>query len=386
MIFSKAQRALSGLSAGHFAIDLYAAILIPLYPLIAQKLEISLAEISIIIAVGHSISSVLQPVFGYISDKIHKRVFMFFGIIFSSIFIPLGFKAPNALMLTLCLMLGIIGNAFYHPQVTLIIKNFYKEELNLSYAMGIFLGFGTIGYAMGPYLSAYVLETFGDKNYIYIGFAGILIAILMLFYVPKIEKLEQAGKSNFIDALKEILKNKTCIFLIIITVIKAALVMSFGTYIPFLLKKYDFPVTHTGLVLTMFYIAGGLSMIVSSHLEKFIKLRGVISASFLPLLPLTIISLITLHYNTILASLFFITAGFFVLLSAGVVLANAQRIMSEHTGTISGIIQGFTLALGSLLLIPFGFIGELLGVEYILILISLIAFIAALYTFKTKLI
>lgn len=386
MIFSKAQRALSGLSIGHFAIDLYAAILIPLYPLIAQRLEINLAAISIVIAIGHSISSVLQPVFGHISDKIHKRVFMFFGIIFSSVFIPLGFKAPNAFILTLCLMLGMIGNAFYHPQVTLIIKNFYEEKLKLSYAIGVFLGFGTIGYAMGPYLSAYVLETFGDKNYIYIGLAGVLIAILMLFYVPKIKKTGQICKDNFAAALKEILKNKTCIFLIIITVIKAALVMSFGTYIPFLLKKYEFPITQTGLILTMFYIAGGISMIISSHLEKRIKLRGVMTASFLPLLPLTIFSLISLRYNTILASILFIITGFFVLLSAGVVLAHAQKVMSAHTGTISGIIQGFTLALGSLLLIPFGFIGEQFGVEYILILITSIAFMAAIYTAKTKLI
>lgn len=263
-----AKRALRGLSAGHFAIDLYAAVLIPLYPVIAQRLEINLAVISLIIAIGHSVSSILQPVFGHISDKLHKRVFMFFGIIFSSIFIPLGFIAPNAFILTLCLMLGIIGNAFYHPQVTSIIKDFYKENLKLSHAIGVFLGFGTIGYAMGPYLSTYALQVLGDKNYVYIAFAGIFIAILMLFYVPKINKKECINNTNFTAAIKEIVKNKTCIFLIIITVIKAALVMSFGTYMPFILKKFDFPITHTGLVLTLFYIAGGFSMIISSRLEK----------------------------------------------------------------------------------------------------------------------
>ncbi len=381
-----AKRALRGLSAGHFAIDLYAAVLIPLYPVIAQRLEINLAVISLIIAIGHSVSSILQPVFGHISDKLHKRVFMFFGIIFSSIFIPLGFIAPNAFILTLCLMLGIIGNAFYHPQVTSIIKDFYKENLKLSHAIGVFLGFGTIGYAMGPYLSTYALQVLGDKNYVYIAFAGIFIAILMLFYVPKINKKECINNTNFTAAIKEIVKNKTCSFLIIITVIKAALVMSFGTYMPFILKKFDFPITHTGLVLTLFYIAGGFSMIISSRLEKLIKLKGVMTASFLPLLPLTIISLLCLKYSVILAAIFFIITGFFILLSAGVVLAHAQRIMSNHTGTISGIIQGFTLSLGSLLLIPFGIIGEHFGAEYILILITSIAFIAAIYTVKTKLV
>ena len=384
---NKNSRALWGLSTGHFTVDLYAAILIPLYPYIAEKLGITLAAISTVIAMGHSITSILQPLFGHISDKLTKRFFMFFGLVFSAVFIPLGFIAPNAFILTLCLMLGIMGNAFYHPQVTSMIKDFYQENQKLSYAIGLFLGLGTIGYAMGPYVSTCFLQFFGDKNYILIGIFGLLFAIFMLFFVPKIETKKLVSKSNFLEAIKEILKNKVCIFLIVITVIKAALIMSFGTYMPFLLKKYGFPLTQTGLILTLFYIASGVSMIVSSKLENLIKLKGVMVTSFLPLLPLTLISLACLKYNVLLASIFFIITGFFVLLSAGVVLAQAQRVVDKnHTGTISGIIQGFTLALGSLMLIPFGFIGEIFGVEYILILITLLAFIASIYTIKTKLV
>lgn len=383
---NEAKKALLGLSLGHFTIDLYAAILIPLYPIIAQRLNISLATISLIIAIGHSVSSILQPWFGHISDKIHKRIFMFWGLIFSSVFIPLGFIAPNAAALTVFISLGIIGNALYHPQVTLIIKNFYEENTSLSRAIGIFLGLGTIGYALSPYLSTFALKILGDEKFILIGLFGVLFAIFMLFFVPKINTESKPQKANFYEAIKEILKNKACLFLIIITVIKAALVMSFGTYIPFLLKKYNFPLTNIGIILTMFYILGGLSMIISAPLEKIIKLKGMIIASYLPLLPLTLISLSLLKISPKLASIFFIITGFFVLLSAGVVLARAQSITKAHTGTISGIIQGFTLSLGSLLLIPFGLIGEHFGVEYILILITSIAFMAAIYTARTKLI
>ena len=63
-----------------------------------------------------------------------------------------------------------------------MIKDFYEKNENLSKAMGIFLGLGTIGYAIGPYLSTYFLQTFGDANYLYIMIFGILTAIFMLFY------------------------------------------------------------------------------------------------------------------------------------------------------------------------------------------------------------
>ena len=78
---NSAKRALWGISSGHFILDMYAAILIPLYPIIAQRLEINFAQISLVIALGHGISSLLQPLWGFISDKIQKRFFMFWGLI-----------------------------------------------------------------------------------------------------------------------------------------------------------------------------------------------------------------------------------------------------------------------------------------------------------------
>ena len=379
------QKALWGLSGGHFILDMHVAVLIPLYPIIAQRLDINLTTISLVIALGHSLASVLEPFFGYISDKIQKRFFMFWGLILVSLFIPFGYIAPNTTILTLCLILGMAGNAFYHPQVTSIIKDFYKENIALSRAIGIFLGFGTLGYSFGPYLSSFVVEKFGS-NFVYIGVIGIITAIFTLFFVPKINKTETKSADNFMLALKEIVKNKACVLLILLTVLKACLVMSFGTYIPFLLKQHNFITTQTGLIMTAFFIAGGLAMIFASHLEKRIKLKGMIIASYLPLLPLTLCAILSLkYYSKILAVGLFIIIGFFILLAAGSVLANAQKLIPNNTGTISGIIQGFTLAMGSLLLIPLGRFGQHFGVSWILILVTTIAGSAALYCAKSKL-
>ena len=382
---SNKSKALWGLSCGHFILDMYAAVLIPLYPIIAQRLEINIAKISLVIALGHAIASILQPVFGHISDRINKRFFMFWGLICASVFIPLGYFAPNIYVLTLCLALGMAGNAFYHPQTTTIIKNFYKENTELSHAIGIFLGLGTIGYSLGPYLSTYIIEVFGDGKYVYLAIVGIICAVFLLFFVPKIQLRQKTLNSDFKGALSEILSNKFCLFLIFVTVIKSALIMSFGTYIPFLLRKHDFEITNIGFLMTAFFIASGISMLFSGIFEKKLKLKGMIALSYLPLLPLIILSIFFLNYSKILASIFFVFTGFFVLLSAGVVLAYAQQTISkEHTGTISGIIQGFTLAMGSLTLIPFGMVAQRFGAEVVLILISLIAFVCAIYALKIR--
>jgi len=384
MKFTKQTRALFGLSLGHFNVDLYAALLVPLYPLITTKLNINLAIISTIIAFGHLVSSMMQPVFGFAADKLRHRVFMVWGLFLASIFIPLTIKTNTVLFFITFLFLGMLGNAFFHPQVSALIKDFNRNNPDLSHAMGVFLGLGTIGYAIGPYIATFLVENFGENALLTMIIPGILSAIFMYFFVPKMPPKECYIKENFFFIMKEILKNKTCMFLMFISIIKSAVSISFGTYIPFLLKNNGFNLTSTGLIVTLFFISGGCATIVSSKIEKYINANGVVVLSFLTILPLTLLFLYTLSCCKFLAVILFILTGFFILLSVGIILVHAQKAMPKYTGVISGVMQGFSWGLGALFLAPLGVIGQNFGVEKILILMASLAFCVGLYTAKNK--
>ena len=383
-MLSKESRAIFGLSFGHFNIDLYAALLVPLYPLITSNLGITLASISSIIAFGHLVSSMMQPIFGFFSDKLRHRVFMVWGLVVTSIFIPLAIKANSVYLFLICLLLGMLGNAFFHPQVSALVKDFNKNNPDLSRAMGIFLGLGTIGYALGPYLSTFLVDNYGENSLLYTSILGLLSALFMYFFVPKKPSSDCYNKENFFFIMKEILKNKVCMFLMFISVIKSALSISFGTYIPFLLKNQGFSLEITGLIVTLFFISGGLATIFSSKIEKKIGTRGVIIVSFVSVLPLILLFLHFINSNKFLACFLFILTGFFILLSVGVILVNAQKAMPKYTGVISGVMQGFSWGLGALFLSPLGFLGQNFGIDKILILMSSIAFLVGLYTIKNK--
>lgn len=378
------KRAILGLSLGHFSIDLYAALLVPLYPIITTKLGINLALISSIIALGHLVSSMMQPLFGFISDKLKHRTFMFWGLIFSSIFIPLALKAPNVAAFLACLLLGMIGNAFFHPQVSALVKEFNKNNPNLSRDMGIFLGLGTIGYAIGPYISTSTYNNFGENAFLYLSLIGIITAIFIYFFVPKKPNIKTQNKGNFFKIMFEILKNKTCMFLAFISTIKSAISISFGTYIPFLLKEQGFSLESIGIIVTLFFISGGMATIFSSKIEKRIKANGVVILSFISILPLILGFLYSLKFNKYLACILFILTGFFILLSVGVILVQAQIAYPTNTGVVSGVMQGFSWGLGAMFLAPLGVIGQNYGVDKILLLMAIIAFLVGLLSAKIK--
>lgn len=383
-IFSKETRAIFGLSFGHFNVDLYAALLVPLYPMITTKLGINLASISAIIAFGHLTSSLMQPIFGFISDKLKHRVFMVWGLVLSAIFIPLTIKTTTVALFLTCLLLGMIGNAVFHPQVSALIKEFNQNNPNLSRSMGFFLGLGTIGYAIGPYIATLTVEKFGENSLLYLSLLGLISAIFIYFFVPKKPKTEIQKGGNFFLIMKEILKDKACLYLTFVSTVKSAVSISFGTYIPFLLKEKGFSLEMIGLIVTLFFISGGMATIYSSKFENKIGANGVIALSFITILPLVLLFLFTLETHKYLACTLFILTGFFILLSVGIILVQAQKAAPKHTGVISGMMQGASWGLGALFLAPLGFIGQNWGVDKILILMSTIAFIVGIFAIKNK--
>ena len=75
------------LNIAHFINDIYTGMLNPIMPFIAAKLAISMALATIILSISHICSSLLQPIFGFFADNILKRVFIFWGLLMTSVFI-----------------------------------------------------------------------------------------------------------------------------------------------------------------------------------------------------------------------------------------------------------------------------------------------------------
>ena len=175
-----------------------------------------------------------------------------------------------------------------------------------------------------------------------------------------------------------------CIFLVFLSAVKSAFSVCFGTYVPFLLKDLGFNLTKTGIIVTLFFVAGGCATILSSKIEKCIGSRGTMALSMLAIFPLSICFLYFLKTAPIFAIICFIASGFFAYLSIGVILVLAQQAMPKYTGVISGIIQGTGWGIGGLVLAPAGVVAQIYGINTVLIIISIVALFAGFSCFKAR--
>lgn len=366
--------------------DLYSSALAPLYPLIAGKLSISLALISFIISIAHMISSTLQPLFGFFADKTPHRSFMFWGLVFGGFFIPMAIFAKNPIFFGIFLMLAIVGNAMFHPQVTAMVAIFNKQNASLNKYLGIFLATGIVGYSFGPVFSSTLVENFGEISLWTIALFGIATALIMYFTVPKIPKESVNRKDeNFFKIVLKMIKNPALVALLIISVTKSMVSVSFGTYMPFLLKDLGYSINQTGVALTVFFFCSGMASVTSNWIEKYVGAKNLIKISFFGMLPLTILLILTMKSYPIIALVIFGILGFFTFLSVSINLVLAQRIMPEYKAVASGVVGGLSWALAASSLSPLGLIAQEININTVFICTTTLAFLVGIFGINKEL-
>ena len=143
-------KAVKWLSAAHFTTDAYSGFLHPVMPFIAAKIGISMGVAALLMSLSQLFSQLLQPIFGFFADNIAKRSFIFWGLVFATVFFPLTGIAHNVYTLGLFIILGSLGVSVFHPQSIGFVIRFTRKDFTKN--MGLFLSLGSIGYSFGPLL------------------------------------------------------------------------------------------------------------------------------------------------------------------------------------------------------------------------------------------
>lgn len=359
------------LDNAHLINDIYTGMLNPIMPFIAAKLSISMAFATIILSLSHIFSSLLQPIFGFFADSVVKRVFILWGLIFTSIFISLAPASNNAVILILCIILGSLGSSLFHPQALGFVVRFADSDL--AKTMGIFIASGSIGFSFGPLLSAFVAQYWGLSHMPVLCLPGILTALFMFKFVPKIHR-ENGEKSNlkFSKAFKDILTNKKLQILIIIAMLKTLITTSCSILLPFLWKSMGYKPFYIGCVLFGFIFAGGIGSILSRSFEKKTGTANVFYISMISTLPLMIAFSLTYKIFPLVSNIIFILIGFVTMLAQPVTMVMAQTVIPEYKSIIGGFINGFSWGIVALFMSAIGFIAQEKGIIPVLLVVSLI--------------
>lgn len=352
------------LSSGHFLADTYAGFMLPLLPLLSHKLGFSLGAAGLLLTCSSFSSSIIQPLFGLVSDRVRGINFALWGVMVAALFISLIGWSNSYISLMFLIFMGYIGVGLFHPQATTYTHCLEPHKKN--WVMGIFISIGTLGFATGPFLSSFLVERGGLNATVWAILPG-LLGILILrgidgHFQTAVTELYASHEKNFrLSRLEWYILSLLCV----IGICRAVILVGLPAFLPFIWSQEGYTLGVMGMVIGLSSIAGCPSGILGGYLGDRWGERTVLLISFLPCLVLLPWIFQTDGW---LSFAMFILVIALLEASLATSLVVALRGVKKNPNTVSGLVGGFSWGVAGLLMPLIGMLGDAWGIENALML------------------
>ncbi len=359
------------LSGAHFVTDSYSSFLLPLLPILAIRLNLTPFQVGLLIPLQMITSSLMQPVYGMISDRYLKRSMSVYGPLIAAVFLSSIGLANSLPMLVGFVALGGFGIGAFHPQSAAIIS---RAGINRqATTMSVFSSSGTIGVAVGPLLIAWIVAQYGlDKSY-YLMSIGIVVWALLWRYCPVHLPAPHTEHSQPLSsALKKVWQPLTLLYSA--AVLRSAVHVSVQTYLAFMLSNQGLTLTGSAWVIAGFILFGGIGGLFGGSLADRFGARRVSIYSMVLAGPALILALSMTGWPSYIM---LAIGGTFLNIGVPVNVVMAQRMVPGGASTVSALMMGFAWGAGALLAPVTGVLSQQIGFNQALSLVSGLTIIAA---------
>ena len=371
-VFNK--QAIFALFLIHFIGDFFQSFIRPLLPVLANKFDLSLAQVGLITGIATFMAFLIQPIFGYLADRYKPRVILLIGSFAGVICIPMVGVVPYFWIVLLLIALGSISSAVYHPTAAGMVSVYAGRRTGL--AMSIFGLGGTLGFTLGPIVcSGYVL-LMGLNRLPILTLLGVLVFVILFIMIPDTEGAGHTQK-DFIGSLKESLAEvwKPIGLIWLIAFSRAFVEHSLLTFIPVLTALEGHSLVSVGGIVSMFSVGGSVSALVCGHLVDRIGFKPVYVSSFALSTPFI---LLFIHASGWQVYPLAFVSGFVLLATLFPAVALAQKVAPRGRSLVSSIVMGLALGVAGLMMPLAGRMADAFGIRAVLSCIALVPLAALL--------
>lgn len=369
------------LSLGHLVVDIYQGALPATLPFLKEKLSLSYTMTGFILMTANFTSSVLQPLFGFYSDRKTKAALLPMGLLCAGLGFCLLSIPTNYYIILFLVVISGLGIASYHPEGYKT-AHFFTGEKSVT-GMSIFSVGGNLGFSLGPLLAIYIIQYLGFSSLPVIVVPSILCTAIILYYkrtiaIPRIAHAEQQRA-----APKTSMTAYISLFLVIaIVVMRSWTQMGLLTYIPFYYINYlKGDPLFAGNLVFVYLVCGAVGTLIGAPFadrwgHKFFLRLSMFFATIT--LPLIFVPFIQKSYL-----MFFVLGiqGMLLISTFSVTIVMAQKLLPNKLGVASGLMVGFAIGTGGIGVTLLGLVADNFGVPVALesiMILPLIGFILSL--------
>jgi len=344
----RASLALLGLLAiGHFFVDLYSSALGALQPLLVERFRMSLTQAGVLGGVLVFSSSVMQPLYGMLSDRLQTRAFAALGPGIAALFVSALGLAPGYWALLVMVCLGGAGIAAFHPQGSSLATAGLEGKRGR--VMAIFVSSGTVGFSLGPTYFSLLSARLGLARTWWAALPGLAASALLAWQLPRAGNPEKstAPRGQF-RALASVWRPLAVLYLLVF--LRSVVQITYAQLLPlYLHRERGYSVSAASYTLSAYLFFGALGGFVGGHLADRLGGRRVILLSMAGSAPLLALFFLA-HGALSVAGL--LLGGLILLFTIPVNVVMAQELIPSQAGTVSALMMGFAWGLAGLIFIP----------------------------------
>ena len=348
------------LSLSHMITDLSQGALPVLLPALKTTLDLTYTQIGVIVLVQNLTSSIIQPLFGMITDKVSLPWLLPISIFLSGLGLAITGFMPTYTALLLSVIIGGMGVAGFHPQASKSV-HFVSSDTLRGRSMGLFSVGGNLGMAVGASFMMFLTTLPGGlHNSVWFVIPASVTALLIWRHLDKVspQSFHVIGKMDAV--IKKGVRLRPLLILLTFIFFRSTLHAGLSTYIPIYYVNYlnGSPI-YAGYLLSLFLVGGVLGTFVGAMLSDKLGRKAILTFSMVIVLPMVAVIPLTTGFVTMILLVF---TGFALISSFATTLVLSQEMMPGYEGMASGLTIGLTIGLGGVGVTGLGYIADLYGV------------------------
>ena len=369
-------KALLLLILGHMLTDTTQGALPALLPLLKQVHSLSYAQAGALVMIMNLTSSVIQPLFGDLTDRWNLRWLVPLGLALSGVaFGFIGLASSYGLIMVVVVFSGL-GVACFHPEA-------FKGVLGSAGSRKVvgvswFMVGGNVGLALGPVLIMSYYRWLGMEGMLLFGVPGLVAAGMLLAYWRRLTR--KNGKQTAPPAPeRRPLRGRLAPLATLLgaVILRSWVHVGVATFVPFYyVSVLGGDAVAAGSMLTIFLAAGAVGTVAGAPLAEKVgpkRFFVVTVASTSPLIFWLQFMPAGPWFYVALAVL-----GAVLLSTWSVVIVMGQQLLPDRAGTISGMLVGFGMGMGGMGAAVMGLLADRWGVTLVLQIITVLPLLSAL--------
>jgi FSR family fosmidomycin resistance protein-like MFS transporter len=363
------RRGLATLASGHAAADLCQGAVPALIPFLISQRGYSYGAAGVLLLAVTVGSSIVQPLFGAVSDRLSLWWLMPVGVALAAVGIAGAGVAPSFGLTAVAVGVGGLGVAAFHPEGARYAN--YASGTRRGTGMSLFSVGGNAGFALGPILVTPAVLALGLHGTLAVAVLPALAAVVLALELPHLRVRtaaaalagqKQTGGRDDWGAFTRLTAAVS---------VRSGVYFGLQSFVPvWFIHHYGTSEAAGNGALTAMLVAGAAGTLVGGRLVDRIGRRSVLVGSMALQLPLLLAFMAA--GGGALATALLAAIGFVTIMSFSVTVVMGQEYLPHRLGIASGITLGFAIGVGGVAAALLGALADHAGLTTVMWTIALL--------------